>query len=70
MLDWRISGNALGCYLERIHVNIAMAGGTIEMDTATKSGIPEMVFVDVEGLEEQLLTEDEVSQEVADITAN
>ena len=29
-----------------------------------------MVFVDDEGLEEQFLTEDEASREVADITAN
>ena len=32
--------------------------------------VPQMVFVDDEGLEEQFLTEDEASREVADITAN
>ena len=31
---------------------------------------PPMVFVDDEGLEEQFLTEDEVSQEIMDVTAN
>ena len=36
-------------------------------DTST---IPAMVYVDEDGLEEQFLTEDEVSQEVAEVMAN
>ena len=36
----------------------------------TTDRVPQIVFVDDEGLEEQFLTEDEASQEVADITAN
>ena len=36
----------------------------------TTERVPQMVFVDDEGLEQQFLTEDEASQEVADITAN
>ena len=44
------------------------AGGASRVNTTTR--IPQMVFVDDEGLEEQFLTEDEASQEVADIMAN
>ena len=43
-------------------------GGVLGVNTTER--VPEMVFVDDEGLEEQFLTEDEASWEVADITAN
>ena len=42
----------------------------IEVNTTGTSGVPTMVFVDDEGLEEQFLTEDEASQNILDITAN
>ena len=48
-------------------VNIT-AGGVSGVNTTER--VPQMVFVDDEGLEEQFLTEDEASREVADITAN
>ena len=41
-----------------------------EVNTTGASGVPPMVFVDDEGLEEQFLTEDEDTQDVLDITAN
>ena len=43
---------------------------TTGSNTTGASAVPPMVYVDEEGLEEQFLTEDEVSQEVLDITAN
>ena len=39
-------------------------------NAANSSGVPPMVFVDDEGLEEQLLTEDEDTPNVLDTTAN
>ena len=41
-----------------------------EVITTGTSGVPPMVFVGDGGLEEQFLTEDEVSQNILDITAN
>ena len=43
-------------------------GGVSGVNTTER--IPQMVFVDDKGLEEQFLTEDETSREVADITSN
>ena len=43
---------------------------TTRSNTTGASAVPPMVYVDEEGLEEQFLTEDEVSQEVLDVTAN
>ena len=40
------------------------------MNTTGTSGVPPMVFVDDEGLEEQFLTEDEDMQNILDTTAN
>ena len=40
------------------------------MNTTNASGVPPMVFVDDEGLEEQFLTEDEDTPNVLDTTAN
>ena len=48
----------------------AAANEPTEVNTTGTSGIPPMVFVDDEGLEEQFLTEDEASQDIMDITAN
>ena len=42
----------------------------MEMNAAATSGVPPMVFVDDEGLEEQFLTEDEDTPNVLDTTAN
>ena len=42
----------------------------MEMNTTGASGVPPMVFVDDEGLEEQFLTEDEDTQDILDTTAN
>ena len=41
-----------------------------EMNATDASGIPQMVFVNDEGLEEQFLTEDEDTPNVLDTTAN
>ena len=43
-------------------------GGVSAVNTTER--VPQMVFVDDEGLEEQFLAEDEASGEVADITVN
>ena len=48
----------------------AMVNEPMEMNTTGASGVPPMVFVDDEGLEEQFLTEDEDTQNILDITAN
>ena len=48
----------------------AMATGHTEMNATGASGVPPMVFVDDEGLEEQFLTEDEDTQNILDTTAN
>ena len=42
----------------------------MEMNATATSGVPPMVFVDDEGLEEQFLTEDEDTPNVLDTTAN
>ena len=47
-----------------------MVNEPMEMNTTGASGVPPMVFVDDESLEEQFLTEDEDTQNILDITAN
>ena len=47
-----------------------MVNETAGLNITSTSGIPPMVFVDDEGLEEQFLTEDEDTQDMLDITAN
>ena len=42
----------------------------MEANTTNASGIPQMVFVDDEGLEEQFLTEDEDTANILDTSAN
>ena len=42
----------------------------MEMNTTGASGVPQMVFVDDEGLEEQFLTEDEDTPNILDTTVN
>ena len=42
----------------------------MEMNATGGPGIPQMVFVDDEGLEEQFLTEDEDTPNILDTTAN
>ena len=54
---------------DMINSTSTMANAT-ESNTTGASAVPPMVYVDEEGLEEQFLTEDEVSQEVLDVTAN
>ena len=54
-------------------VNYTGAGSNVTQPDANRTNtsvVPHMVFVDDEGLEEQFLREDEVSQEVLNITAN
>ena len=67
-------GQADAIQLVRSTVNstpgAAMANEPVEMNTTGGSGVPPMVIVDDEGLEEQFLTEDEDTQDVLDITAN
>ena len=46
------------------------ANASMEMNATNTSGVPPMVFVDDEGLEEQFLTEDEDTPNVLDTTAN
>ena len=46
------------------------ANEPMEMNATDASGVPPMVFVEDEGLEEQFLTEDEDSPNVLDTTAN
>ena len=46
------------------------ANEPMEMNTTNASGVPLMVFVDDEGLEEQFLTEDEDTANVLDTSAN
>ena len=47
-----------------------MVNEPTKMNTTGTSGVPPMVFVDNEGLEEQFLTEDEDTQNILDTTAN
>ena len=47
-----------------------LANEPAEMNATGGSGVPPMVFVDDEGLEEQFLTEDENTPNVLDTTAN
>ena len=67
-------GQADAIRLVRSTVNTApgttTANDPTEMNTTNASGVPPMVFVDDEGLEEQFLTEDEDTPNVLDTTAN
>ena len=47
-----------------------MVNEPMEMNATDASGVPPMVFVDDEGLEEQFLTEDEDTPNILDTTAN
>ena len=47
-----------------------IADELMEMNATNTSGVPPMVFVDDEGLEEQFLTEDEDTPNFRDTTAN
>ena len=49
---------------------IATAGEPTEANATNVSGIPQMVFVDDEGLEEQFLTDSEDTANVLDTSAN
>ena len=67
-------GQADAIQLVRNTVNPTLGAATVnepmEMNTTGVSGVPPMVFVDDEGLEEQFLTEDEDTQDILDTTAN
>ena len=67
-------GQADAIRLVRSKVNTAPGTTTVndpmEVNTTNASGVPPMVFVDDEGLEEQFLTEDEDTPNVLDTTAN
>ena len=67
-------GQADAIRLVRSSINPASGTTTASEPTETNatnaSGVPQMVFVDDEGLEEQILTEDEDTANVLDISAN
>ena len=67
-------GQADAIRLVRSTVNTAPGTTTVndptEVNTINASGVPPMVFVDDEGLEEQFFTEDEDTPNVLDTTAN
>ena len=67
-------GQADAIQLVRSTVNPTPGTTTVnepmEMNTTNASGVPPMVFVDDEGLEEQFLTEDEDTPNIMDTTAN
>ena len=67
-------GQADAIRLVRSTVNSTPGAATVneptEMNATGASGVPPMVFVDDEGLEEQFLTEDEDTQNILDTTAN
>ena len=67
-------GQADAIRLVRSTVNSTPGAATVnepaEMNATDASGVPPMVFVDDEGLEEQFLTEDEDTPNVLDTTTN
>ena len=67
-------GQADAIRLVRSSVNSApgttIASEPTEANATNVSGVPQMVFVDDEGLEEQFLTEDEDTANVLDTSAN
>ena len=67
-------GQADAVRLVRSTINSTPGAATVneptEMNATDVSGVPPMVFVDDEGLEEQFLTEDEDTQNILDTTAN
>ena len=67
-------GQADAIRLVRSSVNSApgttTANEPMEANSTNASGVPQMVFVDDEGLEEQFLTEDEDTANVLDTSAN
>ena len=67
-------GQADAIQLVRSTVNPAprptTASETMEVNATNTSGVPPMVFVDDEGLEEQFLTDGEDTPNVLDTTAN
>ena len=67
-------GQADAIRLVRSPVNPASGATTVnepmEANTTNASGVPPMVFVDDEGLEEQFLTEDEDTANALDTSAN
>ena len=67
-------GQADAIRLVRSSVNTAprttTASESAEANATNASGVPQMVFVDDEGLEEQILTEDEDTAKVLDTSAN
>ena len=72
MLIERAQANAIR--LVRSTVNSTPGAATVnepaEMNAMGASGVPTMVFIDEEGLEEQFLTEDEDTPNILDTTAN
>ena len=67
-------GQADAIQLVRSTVNSTPGAATVnepaEMNATGASGVPQMVFVDGEGLEEQFLTEDEDTPNALDTTTN
>ena len=69
---WIERGQADAIRLVRSSVNRAAetASGPTEANAANVSGVPPMVFVDDEGLEEQFLTDGEDTTNAQDTSAN
>ena len=70
MLIERGQADAIRLVRNTVNPTPETANEPMEMNTTNASGVPPMVFVDDEGLEEQFLTEDEDTPNVLDTTAN
>ena len=70
MLIERGQADAIRLVRSTVNPTPETANEPMEMNTTNASGVPPMVFVDDEGLEEQFLTEVEDTPNVLDTTAN
>ena len=70
MLIERGQADAIRLVRSTVNPTPEIANELMEMNTTNASGVPPMVFVDDEGLEEQFLTEDEDTPNVLDTMAN
>ena len=70
MLIERGQADAIQLVRSTVNPTPETANEPMEMNTTNASGVPPMVFVDDEGLEEQFLTEDEDTPNVLDTMAN
>ena len=70
MLIERGQADAIRLVRSTVNPTPETANELMERNTTNASGVPPMVFVDNEGLEEQFLTEDEDTANVRDMSAN